>query len=193
MKSGHDVRPLELLRMIATSAQATVTGGVNIAFGRVERGPVQLRPGDQAPDFELHGSDGGAHRLSQFRGRESVVIAWFPRAFTSGCTAECASLQSSYDGLRTFRARCFGVSVDTPETNRRFAVSQGIEFPILSDVGGEVARAYGVLGASGYPLRWTFFVATDGHIMAIDKQVRASSHGYDVVKRLGNLLEKERP
>jgi peroxiredoxin Q/BCP len=89
--------------------------------------------------------------------------------------------------LRRFNVEYFAASVDTPETNARFARSLGIDYPILSDPAKEVARAYGVLGASGYASRWTFYIGTDGRILDIDKNVSASSHGRDMVARLTEL------
>jgi peroxiredoxin Q/BCP len=86
--------------------------------------------------------------------------------------------------LRRFKVRYFAASVDSADTNLRFAQSLGIDFPILSDPGKSVARAYGVLGASGYASRWTFFIGADGRIVDIDRHVRASSHGRDVVAKL---------
>lgn len=83
--------------------------------------------------------------------------------------------------------RYFGASVDPPETNARFARSLGIDYPILSDPGKDVARAYGVLSASGLPSRWTFYVGIDGGLLDIDKQVSASSHGRDIVAKLVQL------
>ena len=81
----------------------------------------------------------------------------------------------------------FAASVDSPETNARFARSLGIDYPILSDPTKEVARAYGVLGASGYASRWTFYIGADGRLLAIDKKVSAASHGRDIVARLTEL------
>ena len=81
----------------------------------------------------------------------------------------------------------FAASVDSPETNARFARSLGIDYPILSDPTKEVARAYGVLGASGYASRWTFYIGADGCILDIDKKVSAASHGRDVVAKLTEL------
>ena len=77
---------LKLLRMIAASATATATGAVNMAAGRGRGGGAQisLKAGDWAPDFSLPGSDGSTYRLSDFRGRQAVVLAWFPKAFTGG-------------------------------------------------------------------------------------------------------------
>jgi peroxiredoxin Q/BCP len=178
--------------MIAATLGSIVTGLVNVVRAKGNTTRVELRPGDVAPDFELPGSDGCVYRLSQFRGREAVVLAWFPKAFTSGCAAECRSIHASRSALRRFRAQYFGISVDTPETNRRFAGALGIEFPILSDPGGDVARAYGVLGISGVPARWTFYVAVDGRIASIDKRVRVSSHGTDIETTLSDLSTTER-
>ena len=84
--------------------------------------------------------------------------------------------------------RYFGASVDSPETNARFAQSLDLDYPILSDPAKNVARAYGVLSASGFASRWTFYIGVDGRILDIDKRVNASSHGADVadaLKRFG--------
>ena len=83
--------------------------------------------------------------------------------------------------------RYFGASVDSPETNARFARSLGLPFPILSDATKAVARAYGVLSASGYASRWTFYIGVDGRILDIDTRVSSASHGRDVVARLTEL------
>jgi len=84
--------------------------------------------------------------------------------------------------------RYFGASVDSPETNARFAASIGIDYPILSDRDKTVARAYGVLAATGFASRWTLYVGADGRILDIDKNVSAASHGRDVVSKIKILL-----
>lgn len=89
--------------------------------------------------------------------------------------------------LRRFDVRYFAASVDTPETNAEFAASLGIDFPILSDPTKATARAYGALGATGLASRWTFYIGADGHIVDIDRQVSAASHGADIAKRLEEL------
>ena len=181
------MRLLRVLRIVATTVAATTTGIINRAIGRGESHPVLLEAGDPAPDFELPGSDGRRYRLSDLRGGDAVVIAWFPKAFTPGCTKECESLGSSRGVLGQFKVRYFGANVDTPETNRRFATSLGIEYPVLSDPDRHVARAYGVIGASGFPSRWTFYIGTDGRILEIDKHVQVATHGTDVAARLTEL------
>ena len=178
------MRLSKLLRMIAATLSAIVTGLATLVTGRGEWHPVRLRPGDVAPDFSLAGSDGALYNLHEFRGRDAVVIAWFPKAFTAVCTRECASLGSSRGVLRGFKVRYFAASVDSIETNRRFAESLGVDYPILSDPGKSVARAYGVLRPTGLAHRWTFYIGKDGRILDIDRNVRASSHGADVAGAL---------
>ena len=89
--------------------------------------------------------------------------------------------------------RYFGASVDSPETNARFAQSLDLDYPILSDPAKNVARAYGVLSASGFASRWTFYIGVDGRILDIDKKVNASSHGADVTETLKRLEVRTNP
>src|SRR3954468_9913264 len=144
---------------------------------------LELKPGDAAPDFTLPGSDGRTYRLKDLAGQR-VAIAWFPKAFTGGCTAECRSLGASENELRKRGFRIFAASVDDEKTNREFAESLGLTYPVLSDPTKGVARAYGVLAPSGYASRWTFYIGADGRILDIDKKVNAASHGADVLERV---------
>jgi peroxiredoxin Q/BCP len=89
--------------------------------------------------------------------------------------------------LRQLNVSYFAASVDSPDVNRRFADSLGLSYPILSDPTKEVARAYGVLGRSGYASRWTFYIGADGRILDIDTKVSAASHGRDIVAKLTQL------
>jgi peroxiredoxin Q/BCP len=175
--------------MAAPTVAAAATGIINSVLGWGERHPVQLKAGDLAPDFSLPASDGRRYRLSDLRGR-AVVIAWFPKAFTPGCTKECESLGASRAVLGPIKVRYFGASVDAPETNRRFAASLGIDYPILSDPDRTVALAYGVIGRSGFPARWTFYIGRDGRILEIDKHVQVDTHGADVAARLTDLAAR---
>ena len=175
------------LRIFAETARAVAMGMTNVAFGRDVAAPVVLRAGDAAPDFTLPASDGITYRLADFRGRKPVVIAWFPKAFTGGCTVECRSLSAMGPAFGGKNVQCFAASVDTPKTNAEFAVALDLTCAILSDPGKDVARSYGVLGPSGFASRWTFYIGVDGRILDIDTQVRAASHGRDVAARLNEL------
>ncbi len=174
------------LRVLTETARAVATGFANLALGRGGNTLLALRPGDPAPDFTLPASDGREYRLSDFLGK-NVVIAWFPKAFTGGCTVECRSLGAHRSVLDRPNVQFFAASVDSAETNADFAGALDLEYPILSDVSRRVARAYGVLGGSGFASRWTFFIGVDGRILDIDKRVRTASHGHDVATRLAAL------
>lgn len=153
----------------------------------------ELKPGDAAPDFSLPGSDGKTYKLSDYRGRQTVVLAWFPKAFTPGCTTECKSLAAGGGLLRRFDAAYFTVSVDKPEKNAKFAASVGADYPILSDSDGRVARAYGVTGpVQRWASRWTFYIGADGKILHIDKHVKPATHADDVAAKLDELGIGER-
>ena len=153
----------------------------------------ELKVGDTAPDFSLRGSDGKTHKLSAYRGKQAVVLAWFPKAFTPGCTLECKSFGAKESPLKDLDAACFTASVDSPETNKKFAASLGVDFPILGDPSKTAARAYGVVDdQQSVARRWTFYIGTDGRILAIDKKVQCPSHARDVAKKLRELGVKEK-
>ncbi len=148
---------------------------------------VELKVGDKAPYFKLQGSDGKTHSLSDFAGKKAVVVAWFPAAFTKGCTVECKSLAMNGDKIRQYNVAYFMASVDPIEKNTDFAKAQEADFPLLSDPNKEVATAYGVLNPKGMASRWTFYIGTDGKILAIDKAVRPDTSAEDMVAKLGEL------
>jgi peroxiredoxin Q/BCP len=147
---------------------------------------AELAVGDTAPDFELQGSDGKTYRLADFRGEQPVVLAWFPRAFTSGCTVECKSLARSGGELRRFDVSYFMASTDPVDKNAAFAEETEADFPLLSDPEGDVARAYGVY-TMGFAKRHTFYIDREGRIAHIDRSVRPSTSAEDMIARLETL------
>jgi peroxiredoxin Q/BCP len=149
--------------------------------------------GDKAPDFELAASDGKTYKLSDFAGKKPVVIAWFPKAFTRGCTAECKNMKDSGAAIRQFDVAYFTASVDDVKLNTDFAKSLDLDFPILSDPTKKTAEAYGVINpARGMANRWTFYIGADGKILAIDQKVNAPEHGQDIARQLDALGVKKR-
>ena len=149
-----------------------------------------LKVGDQAPNFKLQASDGKTYQLSEFKGKEGVVLAWFPKAFTQGCTIECKSLAEHGDMIKKYNAKYFMISVDPLEGeqgNKAFAQAHNADFPLLSDANKETATAYGVLSERGFANRWTFYIGKDGKILFIDNKVKPGSHGADVAAKLKEL------
>jgi peroxiredoxin Q/BCP len=175
------------MRMLASVWKMVVLGAVCSVGVEPVRGG-ELKPGDPAPDFSLHGSDGKTYQLSDFHGRKAVVLAWFPKAFTPGCTAECKSFHTRGADLKAFDVAYFTISCDDPETNQKFAQSLDLDYPILSDLGCKVAKEYGVL-IEGRKMaqRWTFYIDRGGKIVKIDKSVKTKTHGEDVAAALRQL------
>ena len=171
---------MNLLTLLALASLLVVTSVVSGA---------ELKVGDQAPDFTMTGSDGKTYTLSELNKQgKAVVVAWFPRAFTGGCTKECQSFKNDGAKMRDYNVAYFTASNDPVEKNKAFAESLGVDYPILSDPDSSVAKKYGVLNANGTAAqRWTFYIGPDGKILAIDKSVKTETHGADVAGKLGQL------
>ena len=168
-----------------------------LGMGVMAQTAVELKVGDAAPDFSLQASDGKAYKLSDFKGKKAVVVAWFPKAFTQGCTIECKSLAANGDKIRKYDVAYFMASVDPLEGeqgNVAFAKAQGADFPLLSDADKSVAARYGVLSQRA-PLanRWTFYIDKNGRIAYIDKAVNPPTSAEDLIARLAMLKVAARP
>ena len=167
---------------------------------------MTIKVGDVAPDFSLQGSDGKTHKLSDYRGKAAVVVAWFPRALSSGCTIECKSLAENGDKIKKYEVVYFMASTDPIEDNIKFAKATTVtlpgrngaaetvvekkeaDFPILSDPTMATARAYGVVtGERKSASRWTFYIDKAGRIAAIDTAVRPATSAEDMVAKLDEL------
>lgn len=148
---------------------------------------LALEVGDKAPDFQLEGTDGNIYTLSNFHNKQAVVLAWFPRAYTRGCTIECKSLTEKGHLIRRFDVSYFMLSVDPIEDNKGFAAKEGANFPMLSDPTKETAAAYDVLHEKGYAVRHTFYIGKTGNVLAIDKNINPPSSAEDIAKTLSDL------
>ncbi len=143
--------------------------------------------GDKAPNFQLKASDGKEYKLTDLAGKH-VVIAWFPKAFTGGCTIECKNMKENGQAIRAFNVAYFTASVDDNVTNTKFAESLELDYPILSDPSKETAKAYGVLHESRpVAQRWTFYISPDGIIQAIDKEVDTKNAAAEISTTLEQL------
>ena len=183
-------------RLVLTGAILAL--GLTMGSAKAQ-GPVELKVGDQAPDFSLQASDGKTYKLSEFRGKKAVVVAWFPKAMTRGCTIECKSLAENGHLLKNYKVSYFMASVDPLEDNVAFAKATSVklgdqmvdkkeaDFPILSDPTKQTATAYGVMSDRGFANRWTFYIGMDGKILAIDKAVKPETSAQDMAAKLKEL------
>ena len=147
---------------------------------------AELKVGDMAPDFTMKGSDGKTYSLSDYKDKKAVVLAWYPKAFTSGCTVECKSLAENGHLLKKFNAEYFMASTDDVSKNKEFATEMKADFPLLSDPNAEVAEAYDV-SMFGFAKRHTFYIDKTGKIVMIDKNVRPKTSAEDMAKYMAML------
>ena len=161
-----------------------------MSFSQLSGASTQpLQVGDKAPSFDLPGTDGRSHALPLPINADTpwTVLAWFPKAYTSGCTIECRSLAQNGHLIKKFNVRYFMLSVDPIETNKAFAADESADFPLLSDATTEIAEKYGVLSPRGYAKRQTFYVDPQGTIQAIDRKVNPKTSAEDMAMYLLKL------
>ncbi|WP_334173032.1 thioredoxin-dependent thiol peroxidase [Sinomonas sp.] len=152
---------------------------------------TKLSTGQQAPDFTLPDASGKDVSLADYRGRR-VVVYFYPKAATPGCTTEACDFRDSLDSLNAAGVSVVGISPDPVEAIASFADDFGLTFPLLADDGAAVAKAWGAWGekirngevVEGI-LRSTAVVAPDGSIESIDYNVHADGHVAALREKLG--------
>lgn len=164
----------------------------SLLIGMGTASAATLNVGDPAPDFALPGTDDKTYRLSDYRGKQAVVLAWFPQAYTSGCTIECKSLTENGHLIQEFDVAYFMASVDPLADNIGFAIETGANFPLLSDEDKSVSQAYGVLHPQGFAKRQTFYIGKDGRILKIDTAIRPETSAEDIASTLAGLNVERR-
>jgi peroxiredoxin Q/BCP len=147
---------------------------------------AELKVGDTAPNFKLTGSDGKTYDLSALKGK-TVIVAWYPKAFTGGCTAECKSFAKDGALIKAYDVAYFTASTDSVDENTKFAKSLETDYPILSDPTKETAKAYGILNDKGMAKRVTFFIGADGKLAHIETSVDTKNAAKQVADKLGEL------
>lgn len=151
----------------------------------------KLSVGDEAPDFELESDTDGTVSLSDYRG-ERVILYFYPRDMTPGCTTEACDFRDHLETLQEYGWQVLGCSPDTVESHEEFRDKYDLNFPLLADPDHGVAEAYGVWRekqnfGKTYEgvVRSTFLIDEDGEIVEIMDNVRATGH----VERLVRDLE----
>ena len=161
------------------------------AFGSTSVGIAndQITVGGPAPEFELPDQDGQLHSLEDYRDRW-VVLYFYPKDETPGCTTEACEFRDNIFAFRDLNAQILGVSLDDIESHKAFAENHGLPFPLLADVEGTAATAYGVktrmLGMQ-VAKRQTFIVAPDGSIAKHYEKVNPAGHSQQVLADLVEL------
>ena len=149
-----------------------------------------LNEGDIAPDFELTAGDGSTVRLADLRGRK-VVLYFYPRDDTPGCTKEACSFRDSSEAYAARGAAVFGVSADSTTSHQKFSRKFGLTFPLLSDPDHGVASAYHSWGLKKFMgreyegiKRNTFLIDEEGKVARVWEAVKPDGHADEVLAAL---------
>lgn len=147
---------------------------------------MKVKVGDVAPEFKLPSNIGGEVSLSQFRGNKIVVLYFYPKDETMGCTKEACAFRDSYEVFRERGAEVLGVSSDTVDSHKKFAEHHNLSFPLLSDLDGALRKAYGVPPTLGFlPGRVTYVIDKQGVVKYIsNSQVHPEQHIREALKVL---------
>ncbi len=149
---------------------------------------VHLKAGDKAPSFSLPSSDGGSVSLDAVRGKK-VVLYFYPKDDTPGCTKEACSFRDSKDDLNAEDLVVLGVSADDLDSHQQFIDKFHLNFPLLADVDRTCIDAYGVWGEREYRgrryegvLRKTFLIGEDGTIIKAWHEVEPEGHAQEILQ-----------
>lgn len=170
-----------LLMALAMAGVTTMTGLAQQAQAPAPQPPPpppSVKVGQAAPDFTLPymapkkegGYENKTMKLSDFKGKQNVVLAFFPAAFSPGCTSEMQKYHQATGQFNASNTAIFGVSVDSTWANKAFREQIGAEFPILSDWKKDVSRQLGILDENtGFARRTTFVIDKAGIVQKIDQ------------------------
>lgn len=150
--------------------------------------------GQPAPDFELPDQQGKLRRLNEWRGKW-LVIYFYPKNDTPGCTEEACHFRDEWLALQALDAQVLGISVDSSSSHKAFTEKYKLPFPLLADAGGAVAARYGALSdwlVIKLAKRYSFVVSPEGHIAKVYRSVDTARHAAEILSDLKQLQQGTR-
>lgn len=173
------VLPPRSLLFVAALSALLLAAGCGGSATKNDTG--HIAEGSSAPDFALPGDDGRTVKLSDYRGRQPVVLYFYPKDETPGCTKEACSFRDTLADFKKAGVEVLGVSVDSTDAHKKFKEKEHLNFTLLSDENKEVTKRYGVLGAFGVASRVTFVIDKTGSIRKIYRDVSPADHAAEVL------------
>jgi thioredoxin-dependent peroxiredoxin len=157
----------------------------------MEEKHAELAEGSIAPDFTMRDKDGKAIKLSELRGKKSVVVYFYPKDFTSGCTMEATEFSRDYKKFKDAGIEIVGISPDNEESHQKFRDKMGMPYPLVADTENGVSKMYGVYGLKSFMgreymgvNRSTFLVDKSGKIVKVYRKVKPAGHSQEVLQAL---------
>jgi peroxiredoxin Q/BCP len=142
-----------------------------------------LKTGDKAPDFTLQDAFGKSYKLSIYKGKTPVIVYFYPKAGTSGCTKEACGIRDDWSKFTQNNIPVLGISTDDKPTIKKFIDDYKLNFPLLSDADKKVSKEYGVVGISGYDKRITFIVDKNSKIADVMEVKDIANHSKTVLEK----------
>jgi thioredoxin-dependent peroxiredoxin len=175
--------------LLAIAAAALAAFSLVSARAQDSAAPAMPAVGQAAPAFTLPSQDGSPISLDQYKGKW-VVLYFYPKDMTTGCTIEAHNFQRDLDKYKAMNAVILGVSVDTVDSHKQFCTKDSLSFTLLADPDKKVVQQYGSLGSFGPMVianRNTFLIDPSGKIVKVWTKVNPNSHSEDVLATLGQL------
>ena len=144
---------------------------------------MALSVGTKAPEFTVKDTNGNTVSLSDFAGK-TVVMYFYPKDDTPGCTKEAQSFRDNYAEYQGKDMIVLGVSMDDEASHKAFTEKYGLPFQLLADIKGAITKAYDVEGG-GYSKRVTYIIDAEGKISHVDEKVKTDSHAKDILEVIG--------
>ncbi|MGH2574955.1 MAG: peroxiredoxin [Ignavibacteria bacterium] len=148
---------------------------------------ITLKEGDPAPDFTLQSDEGKSVSLSDFKGISNVILYFYPKDMTSGCTKQACNFRDNISQFKDLNADVLGVSVDDVESHKTFKEKESLNFTLLADPDKEVTKKYGVLNLIGLASRVTFVIDKNGIIKKIYDKVDVSENYKEILELLKTM------
>jgi peroxiredoxin Q/BCP len=148
---------------------------------------LTLKEGDDAPDFTLQTDEGKTVKLSDYKGVSNVVLYFYPKDQTPGCTKEACTYRDNISKFMDYNTQVLGISVDDAESHKSFKEKESLNFPLLADPDKEVTKRYGVLNQIGLASRTTFVIDKEGKIKKIFVKVDPAENYKDVLEVLKTM------
>ena len=148
-----------------------------------------IKVGDHAPEFALRSQEGDLVTLSDLLGRGNVVLYFYPKDFTPGCTAEAGAFRDNYADFKKLGTEVIGISSDSVDSHKSFAADCNLPFRILSDINGDLRKKYGVPSSFGLVAGRVTYVIDKGGIVRyiFSFQLQATRHVKEALNALGSI------
>jgi len=140
----------------------------------------KLIAGMKAPDFALQDAFGKEYKLSSFKGKSPVIVYFYPKANTAGCTKQACGIRDDWSKFEKNNIKVFGISTDSKKDILEFVKNNSLNFPLLSDESKTISKEYGILNDNGYDKRITFIIDKKGIINRVIPVTDIENHSKEV-------------